>query len=86
MSESDQVSNRQIAAAHVLLGQDQSELADNADISVPPLRRMEACGGEAAGLRNTVKAVRSALEKAGVEFIPKNGDGTGVWLRRSDSF
>ena len=31
----------------------------------------------------TVEAIRAALEAAGVEFIPENGGGPGVRLRRS---
>ena len=85
MSENDQISGRQIAAARVLLGQSQAELAANADISVPTLRRMEASDGEAGGLRNNVKAVRRALETAGVEFIPENGGGAGVRLQHPKS-
>ena len=30
----------------------------------------------------TIAAIRAALEAAGVEFIPQNGGGPGVRLRR----
>ncbi|MGY2995834.1 hypothetical protein ACVWWD_004641 [Mesorhizobium sp. URHB0026] len=31
----------------------------------------------------TVEAIRAALESAGVEFIPENGGGAGVRLRKT---
>lgn len=31
---------------------------------------------------DTITAIRSALEAAGVEFIPENGGGAGVRLRK----
>jgi transcriptional regulator with XRE-family HTH domain len=32
----------------------------------------------------TLAAIRAALEAAGIEFIPENGGGAGVRLRKSD--
>lgn len=82
MSESTQFTGRQISAARALLGLGQGELAAAASISVATLRRMEASKFSAAGLTNNVVAVRRALEAAGVEFIPENGGGAGVRLRK----
>ncbi len=76
MSESNQISGRQIAAARALAGINQADLAAAANISIPTLRRMEASDGAASGLLNNVAAVRSALEAVGVEFT--NGDHPGV--------
>jgi hypothetical protein len=42
---------------------------------------MEAKFGEAVGLINNIAAVRSVLEKAGIEFT--NGDEPGVRLRKT---
>jgi predicted transcriptional regulator len=81
VSEINQISGRQIAAARALLGIGQVELADNANISAPTLRRMEASVGAVAGTTNNVAAVRRALESAGVIFIDQNGNGPGVRLR-----
>lgn len=36
-----------------------------------------------AGDPATVEAIRTALEAAGVEFIPENGGGAGVRLRKA---
>lgn len=82
MSEIDQITGRQIAAARALAGVGQAELATAARISVPTLRRMEASAGPAGGFVNNVAAVRAALEAVGVEFIPENGGGVGVRLRK----
>lgn len=81
MSENDQPSGRQLAAARALIGMQQSDLAAAARVSVPTLRRMEASAGAAVGMTNNVEAVRRALEAAGVEFIDENGGGAGVRLR-----
>ncbi|WP_421579785.1 transcriptional regulator [Shinella sp. M31] len=76
MSEINQISGRQIAAARALLGLGQVELADNANISAPTLRRMEASVGAVAGTTNNVAAVRRALESAGIIFIDdERGEG-----------
>lgn len=82
MSEKAQITGRQISAARALTGLSQAELAEEAAISVPTLRRMEASQGEAGGYANNVRAVRAALEAAGIEFIPENGGGAGVRLRK----
>lgn len=76
-----ELSGRQIAAARVLIGIAQPELAALANISVPTLKRMEGSKGDAAGLVNNVRAVKAALEAAGVIFIDSNGNGPGVRLR-----
>jgi transcriptional regulator with XRE-family HTH domain len=76
------ITGRQIAAARALLGMSQAELAARSSVSVPTLKRMEGSEGAAAGLTNNVGAVCAALEAAGVEFIPKNGGGVGVRLRK----
>jgi transcriptional regulator with XRE-family HTH domain len=77
------MSGRQLAAARVLLGMSQAELALQASISVPTLKRMEGSAGEVVGMPNNIAAVRRALEAAGVEFIPENGGGAGVRLRKA---
>ena len=79
------LSGRQIAAARTLVGMTQPELAGQANISVPTLKRMEASTGPAPGMANNLAAIRSALEAAGVEFIPENGGGAGVRLRKANA-
>ncbi|WP_238232723.1 transcriptional regulator [Methylobacterium thuringiense] len=60
----------------------QAELASLASISVPTLKRMEASEGLASGMANNVRAVVTALEQAGLEFIPENGGGAGIRFSR----
>lgn len=55
------------------------ELASLADVSPNTVSRLER-GEELKPA--TVAAIRSALESAGVEFIPENGGGAGVRLRK----
>ena len=78
------LTGRQIAAARTLLGFNQPELAERANISAATLKRMEGSPGPASGLPNNVEAVRRALEVAGVEFIAENGGGAGVRLRKAE--
>jgi transcriptional regulator with XRE-family HTH domain len=56
------------------------ELAEVAKVSTNTLTRFER--GERLYGR-TVAAIQEALEAAGVEFIPENGGGAGVRLRKS---
>lgn len=55
------------------------ELARLAAVSPTTIARLER--GESLYGR-TVDTVRAALEGAGVEFVPENGGGPGVRLRR----
>ena len=82
MSDINKITGRQIAAGRALARMEQSELAARANISVATLRRMEASEGPAAGLLNNVGAIRGALEAAGIIFVPENGEGPGVRLKK----
>ncbi|MFG1297531.1 helix-turn-helix domain-containing protein [Xanthobacter variabilis] len=57
------------------------ELAEMAKVSTSTITRLEA--GEELKPR-TVEAIQHALEAAGVEFIPENGGGVGVRLRKGE--
>lgn len=61
------------------LGMGVRELADAAGVSTNTVTRFER--GETLKPR-TIDALRAALEAAGVEFIPENGGGAGVRLRK----
>ncbi|WP_131872433.1 MULTISPECIES: helix-turn-helix domain-containing protein [unclassified Bradyrhizobium] len=76
------VSIRQIKAARALLGWSQDDLANQSGVSVPTVKRLEAADGDVGGRAETGDALVAALEKAGVEFIPENGGGAGVRLKR----
>ncbi|MCI2007425.1 MAG: helix-turn-helix domain-containing protein [Acetobacter peroxydans] len=65
--------------ARVAVGWGVRELAAVADVSPNTIARLER-GEELKA--STIEAIRSALEAAGVEFIPENGGGAGVRLKR----
>lgn len=71
----------QLKAARALVGMEQSDLADRADVSVNTIRKMEARAAETltSGL-DTIKRVQGALEAAGVEFL--NHGQPGVRLAK----
>ena len=75
------VSIRQVKAARALLAWSQEQLATEADVSIPTIKRLEAQDGQLGGRRETGSKIRAALEAAGVEFIEENGGGPGVRLR-----
>jgi predicted transcriptional regulator len=76
------VSIRQIKAARALVGWSQEELASQADVSLPTIKRLEAAEGWLAGRATTGSKIRAALESAGIEFIEENGGGPGLRLRK----
>ena len=55
-------------------------LAHEAAVSVVTVRNFE--NERSSPQRATIDVTRRALEQAGVEFIPENGGGAGVRLRK----
>jgi transcriptional regulator with XRE-family HTH domain len=55
-------------------------LAERAGVGVNTVNRFEG-GGDAR--LSSVDKLRRALETAGVEFIPENGGGAGVRVRKA---
>ncbi|CAL74422.1 putative transcriptional regulator [Bradyrhizobium sp. ORS 278] len=77
------ISIEQIRAARGLLGWSQTQLAEASGRSLPTIKRLEREDGDGPAVSNDVRAdVEAALEKAGVEFIPENGGGAGVRLKK----
>ncbi|TWI07882.1 helix-turn-helix domain-containing protein [Bradyrhizobium daqingense] len=77
------ISIEQIRAARGLLGWSQTDLAEAAGRSLPTIKRLERESDDGSAVSEDVRdAVRAALEKAGVEFIPENGGGAGVRMRK----
>lgn len=66
-----------------MLGWNQAQLAAAAKVSRMTVMDFEKRARTPHG--NNLAAIRTALEAAGVEFIPENGDGAGVRLRRPTS-
>ena len=75
------VSIRQIKAARALLDWSQERLAEEAGLSVPTIKRLEAADGFLGGRTETTEKIRAAFETSGIEFIHENGGGPGVRLR-----
>lgn len=73
----------QVRAARGLLGWSQSDLAEAANLSLPTIKRLEREDGAGPSVSDDVRtAVEIALQKAGVEFIPENGGGAGVRMKK----
>jgi transcriptional regulator with XRE-family HTH domain len=66
----------QMKAARVLLGWDQSRLAQEAGLSLPTIQRMEASEGNVRGNVDSLVKVVEALERAGVELIAEGAAST----------
>jgi predicted transcriptional regulator len=75
----------QLRAARALLGVDQRQLAELADVSLPTIQRMEASDGMVRGNVDSLMKLIAVLDSAGVELIADNavshGGGRGVRLK-----
>ena len=69
----------QVKAARALLNWTSADLAENAGVGAATVRRYEAGNGV---LPKATNAICDALENAGIQFIPENGGGAGVRLKR----
>lgn len=86
MSVSSMISSSQIKAARALLGIDQRQLAELAELSLPTIQRMEASPGtNVRGNIDSLSKLVQALEGAGVELIGEGNvsesGGRGVRLK-----
>jgi len=77
------ITPEQSRAARGLLNWTQYDLADKAGVAHKTVVDFE--GENRAPRSGTLEVLRSALEKAGVEFIPENGSGPGVRLKKPAS-
>jgi transcriptional regulator with XRE-family HTH domain len=77
----DHINAPQCRAGRALLGISQSALAEQASVSRQTVVDFER--GARTPYPNNLAAIRAALEAAGVEFIPENGGGPGVRLRKA---
>jgi len=71
----------QIRAARALVDWTQPDLAREAGLSLPTIRRMEGAMGPGRSSAANVDAVRRALEGGGVEFIGPDAAGKGAGVR-----
>lgn len=70
----------------MLLRWEQKQLAELSGVSLPSIKRLETQPGALAAQQKTIGDLKRALEKAGVEFIPENGGGAGVRMKKRGKF
>jgi transcriptional regulator with XRE-family HTH domain len=75
------MSPEQCRAARALLGLSQKELQESADVTGKTLSDFES--GKTKPYAQTLGRIEEALEAAGVEFIPENGGGPGVRIKKN---
>jgi transcriptional regulator with XRE-family HTH domain len=80
-SDKKSISSSQCRAARALLNWSREELAAASKVSRAAIADFET--DKRIVRERTSDDLRSALEAAGVEFIPANGGGPGVRLRES---
>lgn len=76
------LTSEQLRAARALLRWEQKDVSQASRVSLPSIKRLEGKPGLLGAQDRTVEAIKSALEVAGVEFIPENGGGAGVRLAK----
>ena len=79
--DGSRINGAQLRAARALLRWSAEELASRTRLGVATIRRAEAQDGTVSLTRANSNAIVSALEAAGVRFIPENGGGVGAKLR-----
>jgi transcriptional regulator with XRE-family HTH domain len=73
----------QIRAARALLDLSQADLSEMASVSATTIKRLEG-SSEIRGAAETLWKIQTALESAGVEFIPaEETKGPGVRLKHT---
>jgi len=73
------ISNRQVKAARALLGWSHADLASKSGVSQSTIASFESSDGRA----DRTDKIVGTLEAAGIEFIPEDGDGAGVRLKKA---
>ncbi|MCU7960933.1 MAG: helix-turn-helix domain-containing protein [gamma proteobacterium symbiont of Bathyaustriella thionipta] len=71
------ITGSQMKAARALLGIDQRQLADLADLSLPTVQRMESSEGVVRCNVESMMRIMEALRQAGVELIADDADSQG---------
>jgi ribosome-binding protein aMBF1 (putative translation factor) len=78
----ERIAGFQIRAARAVLGWSAQDLARESSVSLRTIRRAEVSEVHTDMTVANERAVRRALEAAGVEFIDESGGGPGVRLRK----
>jgi len=69
---------KQLRAARALLGWSQQNLADNSDVPLPTIKRLEKGDGLVKGRSDNVWKIQECFDKNGIEFLSQDGKGLGV--------
>jgi transcriptional regulator with XRE-family HTH domain len=80
MSDKLSITPQQSRGARAMLGWTREQLAERSKVSAATLADFEA--EKRTPYDRTLADIRRALEEAGIEFIPENGGGPGVRLRK----
>ena len=81
------ITGTQIRMARSALRWSASDLASACDVAERTIIRIEAADGIPKSRTDTIMAIQSALETAGIEFIGDAGEGPGVrlWAKPNQS-
>jgi len=74
------MTKEQCRAARGLLGWSQEDLKKSANVARGTLADFER--GVRTPYERTLRDLQKAMEEAGVEFMPENGNGAGVRFRK----
>ncbi|WP_246704018.1 helix-turn-helix domain-containing protein [Rhizobium sp. P38BS-XIX] len=80
--EFNKITGTQLRAARAMIHWSAKDLAQAAGIGVATVSRAEVEDGVPSVTSANLKAMQLALEAAGIEFIPENGGGVGVRLKK----
>ncbi len=75
------ITGDQIRMARAALKLGVRDLAQLAEVAPMTISRLE--NGHSGGLADTLRKVQTALENAGVIFVPENGEGAGVRFKKN---
>ena len=77
------ITGAQIRMARGYLRWSVKELAEYSGVAYSTIKRMEDEDGIPSARGPNIAAIQQALTKAGLEFIPENGGGPGVRLKKN---
>ena len=77
------ITGAQLRAARALVRWRAEDLAEHSRIGVATIRRAEGMDGPVSMTPANQAAIRAALGAVGVLFVPENGEGPGVRLRKA---
>jgi predicted transcriptional regulator len=77
------ITGAQLRMARGYLKWSAKELANKAGVAESTIKRMEQDEGFPVARGANIEAVYKTLADAGIIFVPENGDGVGIRLRKS---